>query len=752
MNLSKKINNAVFHPSPREKIRWIFLGILVLFFLTFNLNYPTFYNKFAGFMRESLGINFSDYWEKPFRLGLDLQGGTHLVYDADVSQLQENDRLEAVEGVRNVIEKRVNNFGVSEPLVQTNVTGNNYRVIVDLAGIKDIHQAIDMIGKTPLLEFKEENNDPPRDLTDEEKKDMDNYNKEAKKRIEEILKEVKGGKSSFADLADKYTEDMSNLDESGNKKGGELGYLGAFGLYSDIYEAAKENVDKYEKEQTKIKNNQPEKNKTKKDGLGAFSLEGNLSEGNGQDGNLDKLNISVNKVFENQVGYNILRIEDKRQGEEKEIRARHILICWKGAERCEKDWSKEEAKKKIDEIKTKINNDNFAQLAQENSTEPGAKESGGSLGWFKKDQMVPEFAKAVSEMKVGSISDVVETPFGYHLIFKAEERPVVEYKIRRIFLRKKNLYDYVPPSGGWKNTGLTGEQLKKAEAQFDQNTGDPEISLEFNDDGKKLFAEITTRNVNKPVAIFLDGVPLSTPRVSEPIREGRAVINGKFNIKEAKDLARDLNAGALPVPIKLVNQQNIGATLGTETVQSGIKAGVWGLILVMIYMLIVYKFPGLLSDLALLVYASLNLAIYKLWPITLTLAGLAGLILSFGMGVDASVLIFERMNEELNKGKPLNTAIKEGFSKAWPSIRDGNISTLITCAILIKFGSSMIRGFAITLSIGVLISIFTNLFVMRNFMEIVSGWGWFKDNAGVFSKKLRRNGRKEEEKIAERGI
>lgn len=718
--MSKNIFNSIFHPSLRGKIRMIFLGIVILAFIAFNLDYPKYYNKAVDWMNKSAGLSLSHFWEKPFRLGLDLQGGTYLVYDADTSQIPLEKQQESVEGVRDVIEKRVNAFGVAEPLIQTNKSGDKYRVIAELAGIKDVHKAIEMIGKTPILEFKEENNDPPRELTDIEKKDMEKYNADAKKKAQDVLNKVKENAVDFSEFADEYSEDPLNTGSDGNKKGGDLGYISSFGIYSDIYSVAEE-----------LANKKPAGSNDNKDSLGAFNLEAGATEG--KDGN--KLNEVSDKVYENGQGYSIVKVEDKKDSEEKEVRARHILICWKGSEGCDKEWSKEEAEQKIKDIKAKATVENFAQLAQENSTEPGAKERGGNLGWFRKGQMVPEFENAAFSTQTGTISNAVETKFGYHLIFKAEERPIVDYKVRRILIAKKTNYDYVPVQGGWKNTELSGEHLKSADVQFDQNTSDVQIGLEFNDEGKKLFADVTARNVNKPVAIFLDGNLLSAPNVNEPIREGRAVITGKFSLEEAKQLVRDLNAGALPVPIKLVNQETVGATLGSETVEGGIKAGIWGMILVMIYMLVVYKFPGLLADIALMVYAALNLALYKLWPITLTLSGLAGLILSFGMGVDASVLIFERMKEELNTNKPLSSAIKEGFNKAWPSIRDGNISTLLTCAILIKFGSSMIRGFAITLSIGVLISLFSNLIVMRNFLDIISGWKWLKNKIGVFNGK-----------------
>ncbi len=717
----------------------VFIAILLLVFLVGNLDYPNYYNKTADWLNARAGMNLSHYWEKPFRLGLDLQGGTHLVYDADTSQIPVAERLDAVEGVRDVIEKRVNSFGVSEPLVQTNQSGDKYRVIVELAGIKDVHQAIEMIGKTPILEFKEENNDPPRDLTDDEKKDMEEYNKKAKGRAGDILKQVKEGVLNFGELADEYTEDPLNLDSEKKKKRGDLGYLSSSGMYSDIYDQAKTAWEKGNvgEEGGDGKEGKEGKEGKKNEAGSAFSLsatEENLTPTLPSKGR----ELLVDELYENEGGYSIIKVDDVKESDEKEVRARHILICWKGAEGCDKELTKEEAKAKMDEVKAKATVENFASLAQEYSTEPGAAERGGNLGWFRKGQMIPEFEKAAFEMQTGTISDIVETKFGYHLIFKAEERPIVDYKVSRILIRKKIPYDYVPPQGGWKTTKLGGEQLKKAQVQFDNHTGEVQIGLEFDDEGRKLFGDITERNVNKPVAIFLDGEELSTPRVNEPITEGRGVITGQFSLEDEKQLARDLNSGALPVPIKLINQQNVGASLGSTTVKNSLKAAIWGFLLVIIYMMVVYKFLGIISGLALLAYAAINLAIYKIWPITLTLSGISGLILSFGMGVDASVLIFERMNEELLEGKMLASAVKEGFSKAWIAIRDGNLSTLITCAILMSFGTSLIRGFAVTLAIGVIISIFTNFFVMRNFIDIIIKWTWVNNNLWLFTKRKKK--------------
>ena len=218
----------------------------------------------------------------------------------------------------------------------------------------------------------------------------------------------------------------------------------------------------------------------------------------------------------------------------------------------------------------------------------------------------------------------------------------------------------------WKNTELTGKNLKGASVQFNSNSSYPEVSLEFDAEGAKMFEDITARNINKPVAIFLDNYAISTPTVNEKITGGKAVISGKFGVEEAKLLAQRLNAGALPVPIELINQSTVGATLGNTSLLASLKAGLFGFLLVALFMIIIYRFPGFLSVIALSFYGILVLAIFKLLSITLTLAGLAGFILSIGIAVDANVLIFERLKEELRKDKPLPTALAESFNRAWP--------------------------------------------------------------------------------------
>lgn len=288
------------------------------------------------------------------------------------------------------------------------------------------------------------------------------------------------------------------------------------------------------------------------------------------------------------------------------------------------------------------------------------------------------------------------------------------------------------------STGLTGQYLSSAQLQFTssggaQIAGQPIVALTFNSEGKDLFAKITRENKGKVLAIFLDGAVISSPVINEEITDGKAVISGNFSGEEAKSLVRDLNYGALPVPIELISTETIGASLGADAKTSGVKAGVWGLLLVVAFLIIWYRLPGIIASVSLIIYIILSLALFKVIPVTFTAAGIAGFILSIGMAVDANVLIFERMKEELKKGKNVHDALHEGFSRAWLSIRDSNISSIITAIILFWLGTSAIKGFAFTLGIGVLVSMFTAITVSRTFLFAISP----KNDGGSPSKLVR---------------
>lgn len=549
---------------------WIpFAGIVVLLALASVIAYPG---------SNAWGVQWVPFTKNaktlyPFErlkliLGLDLVGGTRLLYEADTSSIPETDRVSSLDGVRDVIERRVNTFGVSEPVVQTNRSGSSWRVSVELPGIKDITAAITRIGETPTLEFKE----PPPPLTEEQTKQLEDDNAAVKAKADDIQKRVKAG-------------------------------------------------------------------------------------------------------------------------------------------------------------------EDFGKLAAEFSEDPGSKDNGGDIGYVTKGQLVPEYENEIFDvLKVGEVSaEPVKSSFGYHIIKKTGERGEggqKEVSSSHILIRTKTESDFQAPGSvdqyGFMNTALSGKELKSSQVDFDPNSGEPQVLLAFNADGTKLFAEITKRNVGKPVAIYLDGQPISVPRVQQEISGGSAVISGQFTIQEAKQLSQRLNAGALPVPITLVSQENVEASLGRASVERSMIAGMIGLVLVSLFMILIYRLPGILAVAALVLYTLVLFSIFKLssltaFPVTLTLAGIAGFILSVGMAVDANILIFERTKEELRSGKTLTDAIEDGFRRAWLSIRDSNASSLITSFILAWFGTSIIKGFAIILALGILVSMFSAITVTRTLMRSVVG-------------------------------
>ena len=415
----------------------------------------------------------------PFRFGLDIRGGTHLVYQADLANIPTGEKSASMESLRDVIERRVNLFGVAEPVVQIERAGDQRRLIVELAGISDVSQAIRMIGETPFLEFKSERS---------------------------------------AEEADAI-------------------------------------------------------------------------------------------------------IAASMKGEEVVLTA-----------------------------------DSFC----------------GALD------------------------------FQTLLLF------MMQFGEDPCFV----------------STGLTGKHLASARVDFQGSGGialNPSISLELTDEGAKIFSEITKENVGKRLAGYLDGAPISAPVVQEEITGGKAQITGNFTPEGAKALVGRFNAGALPVPITLISQQTVGPSLGKESLDRSLVAGLYGFLAVTIFMVLWYRIPGAIAVLALLFYVSLVLVVFRMIPVTLTVAGIAGFILSIGMAVDANVLIFERLKEELKNGKTLREGLEEGFRRAWSSIRDSNITSLITCAILYWFGSSIIQGFALTLAIGILASMLSAVWVTRLFLFSLAG-------------------------------
>jgi len=629
---------------------------------------------FSGWMR-SHKIN----------LGLDLQGGTQLRYRIDLSDVPKIEQSGIVEGVLNVIKRRVNNLGVAEPVVQASEFGGNSYVLVELPGIEDIEEAIRVVGKTVQLDFREEK----LEYNEEELTEIKNYNAEQKGLAEEVLQKALAGED-WDMLSEQYSE-SSYVDT-----GGESGFLERWELNEEVADAVWDLP-----ENTLYKN-----------------------------------------VIENEQGYNLAKMIEKKTEEREveipeEVQASHILISYAGSSvnYAEITRSKEEARMLAEELKGRTANDDFADLAKEYSDDSYNKEQGGDLGYFKRGEMVPAFEEAAFSAEVGSIVGPIETDFGYHIIKVddhkgggMETETVEKANIGKIFLKKKPL----EPKNGWQSTGLTGEHFKHAQATVDQQSLGFIVRIQFNDEGKALFEQITEKNLEKPLAIFLDDEPIIdmgvdsegepvayAPIVRDVITDGEAVISGNLTQKEAHELANNLNTGAIPAPVQLVGQNNIGATLGKHALGDSLKAGLIGFVLLALFMIIYYRLPGLMAVCALAVYASIVMAIFKLLPgYTLTLAGIAGFILSLGMAVDANVLIFERLKEELKLGKTLKSSLEAGFKRAWSSIRDSNVSTLITCTVLFIFGTGIIKGFALTLAIGVLTSMFSAITVTRNFLRI----------------------------------
>lgn len=273
------------------------------------------------------------------------------------------------------------------------------------------------------------------------------------------------------------------------------------------------------------------------------------------------------------------------------------------------------------------------------------------------------------------------------------------------------------------HTVMTGAELKNAQVTIDE-LGKYAIEIDFNDKGAKIFADYTSNNVGKYLAIVLDKVILSAPVIKSPITGGHGIISGgNFTSDSANNLAIQLRYGALPVPLRVIESRTIGPTLGQDSLQKSMVAGAIGLLIAMLFMAIYYRIPGIVADVVIMIYASTTFALFRSIPVTLTLSGIAGLILSTGSALDANILIFERFKEELRSGKNLRTALDLGWHRAWPSIRDSNAATLITCAILFWFGSTfgatIVKGFAVTLFLGVVVSLFTAILVTRTFLDMI---------------------------------
>lgn len=703
---------------------WHLPAIIIVSILLLIFNLP---GKYQTWLPKSIQ-------ESDINLGLDLQGGSQLDYKIDLRDVPEGDRKDIVDGVTEIIDKRVNSLGVSEPNIYTSKIGDEQHIIVELAGIKDLEEAKATVGKTIQLEFKEKNNEISEDQLST-----------IRTQAEEFIAKVDA--DQFEVLAAEEAKAYPSRIEYE-----ELDY----NFLSNISgESIKEAIQSTE--------------------VGAVVPR--LIEDN------KGFVINSEGQLRSQEGYFAIKVLDKKENVEREIpkpktvESSHILIAYEGAEGADAAISrtKEEANELAKEIIEKAATEDFAALAKEFSNDPGSKDNGGKIDVVVKEgaSLTPTYIDAALELdEQGEITNSpVESPFGYHIIkadnitaASVEKTNEDQYKLAELFFSTE--------PDPWKATELNGQHFQRADVAFDQTGFNPIVSIQFDAEGAKLFEEITERNVGKQVAIFVGGEQISSPTVNQKISGGQAIITGNFTIDEASLLARDLNTGAIPAPITLAGQYTIGASLGHAALVQSIQAGIIGLVALALFMLAYYRLQGLFANVALLIYSILLMFLIKVdlpthfallislviygalcykifnseepfwektisWtvstfalffftfllsnPVVLTLAGVAGVILSIGMAVDANVLIFERIREELREGKPYIKAVQNGFDRAWSSIRDSNFSSLITCAILYYFGSSIIRGFALNLAAGILVSMFTAITVTRGLMLTMDG-------------------------------
>lgn len=732
-------------------------------------------------------------------LGLDLQGGTQLDYRIDLKNAYaknkdddpDNDvRInDIIEGVRTTIERRVNGLGVSEPQIYLSNVAGEQHIIVELAGIKDVEEAKKIVGKTIQLEFKEAKTEADPDEVEERKIEA-----------QTVLDEVSAEGADFKAIAEKTMTSDKKIDFRPDKTQFEpdlpahykeiLPKMEAGQIHNSVIEGSDgymitdgrqitekkglyiiELVNKEEKDRTITKTDTLE-DAAEKFGTTIETKEGAVTEDFTQTENDVLKNLSINDysgILEINNELRVYKMNAKSPSDEPvRVKASHILIAYAGAERADEETTrtKEEALSEAETLLEEVRNEpsEFSRFAQENSDGPSA-EKGGDLGFFGKGQMTKAFEDAAFALDTQAISDVVETEFGYHII-KVTDREMgegtidvqilkipktenawqeltdamakvtdsyeitekqTEYKFNEIF------FDLSPDP--WKSTGLDGSHFKYATVIYGQ-LGQPQVSIEFDSEGGDMFAELTERLVNQRLAIFVGGELISAPNVNEKINGGSAVITGNYDLQTAMQLANDLNTGAIDAPIILSGQYTISATLGENALETSLAAGLIGLIILVVYMIAYYRLMGIFAVLALVIYSIIIIFILNISGIVMTLAGIAGIILSIGMAVDANILIFERTKEELNSGKGFLAAVTAGFDRAWSSIRDSNVSSLITCAILWFFGNSIIRGFALMLALGIVVSMFTAITVTRKFLQTCTGTALAKNRWLLGVKKM----------------
>ncbi len=731
----------------KKKFTWnlIAIAIFTLVLGFFDLPGET-QSKILPFTPESIT-------ETKVRLGLDLQGGSQLDYKIDLRKVPEADQEDIINGVQEVIERRVNGLGVSEPnIYQSDIAGENH-IIVELANTADIDQQdVDLyLGEEKALE----------ELNDDEIKlvSLEKAKATVGKTIQLEFKEEK----EELDPQEKDKVRSNALAALDRIKNGE-----DFGVVGQEEQQAYSGKVTYETSDWTFESDLDISLREALINLQAEEISPDLLEVAG-DFSIDETGSMVQDT-----GFGIAKLLTTKEEvkNEKEVDASHILISWSGLETADATVlrSEEEALNLAKDLKDKISDGaDFSDVAEENSDDKSNADNGGKLGTPVSGDgtYVFDFEEAALALtETGDLSDIVKTQFGFHIIQANEVRnDVTETQYQY------ELITYSTQPDSWQDTGLTGEHFVHADMQLD-NFFQPYVSIQFNDEGADLFEEITAKNINKRIAIFVGGELISAPTVQQAIAGGSAQITGQFTTDEAKALARDLNTGAIPAPIVLTGEYTIGATLGQEALNTSVRAAGIGILLIMLFMIAYYRLPGLIASVALLVYGTILIFLIKaqleLWAalvlalvvfaylvtkivnnrdsglekllsfllacvglffvtfllktgVVLTLAGIAGIILSLGMAVDANILIFERVKEELKEGKSFNSAIETGFARAWSAIRDSNFSTLLTCAILFYFGSSIIRGFAFNLAAGILVSMFTAITITKTILKSFVG-------------------------------
>ncbi len=678
-----------------------------------------------------------------------------------------------VEAIRTVLERRINALGVSEATITPSYIGNEKHLLVECPGVVDTQECIKVVGKTIQLEFKEEFTQPTESFKTDVRAKADAMLRRITQSGSSLQKE---GQDVGSQLGMGYQDRLllykdtipKGLESLWGKQRGKV-----YKLEGSI-DTTQQDENGQPKQQTipgiflaEVTQPLTMTGRTVTEAARAFEVLGQTETGATNTPQQNVPMSSINPLIASALtsmkagdlkavstgtgAAHVLFLSGITKGKE-EMDLSHILIAYKGATEASASVTrtKEQALALAKEIKAKIDGGaSFADLAKTQSDGATSKEKGGNLGAVQRGEWPPAFDSAAFSLASGKVSDPVETQYGYHIIRSngpkktnpdlatyndlsltgpnAEARANLligqlkggQVRTREQAMEVRTVFFSLLPSG-WKDTPLDGKHFRSAAVTMDPTTNIPVVQILFDDEGGKLFQELTKRNIQKRIAIFVGGQLVSAPTVQTEISGGSAVITGSNSFDEARQLAQDLNTGAIPAPIYLVGQYTVEATLGAAALLTSLQAAFIGTLILMVYMLFMYRLLGLMADIALAMYAIMLAAILKL-PlllfssnyIVLTLAGMAGIILSIGMAVDANVLVFERVKEELRKGKLVRTAVEASFKHAWPAIRDSNVSTLITCGILFIIGTSIIRGFAITLSMGVLLSMLTAVIVTR---------------------------------------